>query len=69
MIGPYLFEENGRRVTVNGERYRTMLNDLFPAVLENNLEEVWFQQDGVTYQTATLTIDLSKTKFGGEMVQ
>lgn len=69
VIGPYFFEENGRRVTVNGERYRTMLNGFFfPAVDQNNLQDLWFQQDGATCHTATVTMDLLKRKFGDKII-
>lgn len=69
VIGPYFFELGGRRVTVDGERYRTMLTEFFfPAVVENNLEDMWFQQDGATCHTATLTIDLLKTRFGDKII-
>ena len=49
VIGPYFFvDENDRHVTVNGERYRAMLEDyLWPELDELDINDMWFQQDGV----------------------
>ncbi|CAH2000968.1 unnamed protein product [Acanthoscelides obtectus] len=47
IIGPYFFkDDNGRNVTVNGERYQLDLADM------------WFQQDGATCHTAHETMAL-----------
>ena len=48
VIGPYFFvDENDRHVTVNGERYRAMLEDyLWPKLDELDINDIWFQQDG-----------------------
>ena len=44
---------------VNGERYRAMLNEfLFPKIEEDDLDEIWFQQDEATCHTGNVTIDL-----------
>ena len=66
VIGPYFFVgENDRHVTVNGERYRAKLEDyLWPELDELDINDMWFQQDGATSQTARITIDLLKGKFG-----
>lgn len=70
VIGPYFFENaQGQRVTVNGVRYRAMLNDyFFPIVVANNLEEFWFQQDGATCHTANETIALLQGQFGDNVI-
>ena len=40
-------------VTINGDRYRAMLNEfLFTKMEEENTENTWLQQDGVTCHTA-----------------
>ena len=54
VIRPYFFvEENDRHVTVNGERYRAMLEDyLWPESDEIEINDMWFQQDGATSHTA-----------------
>ena len=61
MIGPYFFVvENDRHVTVNGERYRAMLEDyLWPELDELDINDMWFEQDGATSHTARVTIDLN----------
>lgn len=66
IIGPYFFRnEAGDAVTVNGERYRNMLNDfLWPELEEIDISEMWFQQDGAPCHTANETIALLKGKFG-----
>ncbi|CAH1988625.1 unnamed protein product [Acanthoscelides obtectus] len=48
IIGPYFFkDDNGRNVTVNGERYRAMITNFFlPKMEELDLCDLWFQQDG-----------------------
>ena len=61
MLGPYWFEDSrGRTVTVNGERYREVLNrineDLKQLYTPNQKKSLWFQQDGATPFTAHATI-------------
>lgn len=66
IIGPYFFKDDGgRNVTVNGERYRSMITDFFvPQVNDRNMEEFWFQQDGATCHTSRDTITLLEETFG-----
>uniref|UniRef100_A0AAF5DMY1 DUF4817 domain-containing protein n=1 Tax=Strongyloides stercoralis TaxID=6248 RepID=A0AAF5DMY1_STRER len=46
IIGPYFFEdEDGQTVTVNGLRYREMIQNFLVPQLEGE-EEMWFQQSG-----------------------
>ena len=47
IIGPYFFRnEEGAAVTVNGVRYRHILNTFFfPKMQELNIDISWFQQD------------------------
>ena len=65
VIGPYFFmDENDPHVTVNGERYRAMLEDyLWPELDKLDINDMWFQQDGATSHTSRVTIDLLKGKF------
>ena len=44
IIGPFFFENEQRAaVTVNGERYRVMLNEfLFPEFKEDEMDDIWF---------------------------
>ena len=48
IIGPYFFEnEAGAAVSVNGWRYRTMINEfLWPQFDDMDVNDVYFQQDG-----------------------
>ena len=45
IIGPFFFEnEQGEDVTVNGDRYRAMLNEfLFTKIEEEDIGNIWFQ--------------------------
>ena len=44
IIGLFFFEnERAAAVTVNGERYRAMLNEfLFPKIEEDDMDDIWF---------------------------
>ncbi|GFU49465.1 hypothetical protein TNCV_2308281 [Trichonephila clavipes] len=56
-------------VTVNGDRYRAMITNFFiPELNNHDLQELWFQQDGATCQTARATIDLLKDMFGDRLI-
>ena len=68
--GLYFFvDENDRHVTVNGERYRVMLEDyLWPELDELDINDMWFQHDVATSHTARVTIDLLKGKFGERVI-
>lgn len=69
IIGPYFFQENGRAVTVNSERYLTMIQEFFvPALGDLELDSVWFQQDGATAHTDTDTMDFLRKAFPGRLV-
>ena len=48
VIGLFFFaNEQGKVVTVNGDRYRVMLNEiLFTKIEEEDIGNIWFQQDG-----------------------
>ena len=47
---------------MNGKRYRAMLNEfLFPKIEEDDMDNIWFQQDGATCHTANVTIYLLLT--------
>ena len=70
IIGPFFFEgDDGEAVSVNGDRYRAMVNTFLRPEIENNdIEDYWFQQDGATAHTARQTIDLLKKMFPGRLV-
>lgn len=66
IIGPYFFEDgNERAVTVNGERYRQMLQTFRGAL---NRDDMWFQQDGATAHTARDTLRLLRNFFPGRII-
>ena len=54
IIGPFFFENEQREaVTVNSDNYRAMLNEfLFTKIEEEDIGNIWFQQDGATCHTA-----------------
>ena len=70
IIGPYFFEnEAGAAVSVNGLRYRTMINEfLWPELKDMDVDDVYFQQDGATYHTSGETIGFLREKFSGRMI-
>ena len=53
IIGQFFFEnDQGEAVTVNGDRYRAMLNEfLFTKIDEEDIGNIWFQQYGTTCHT------------------
>ncbi|GFY17726.1 putative transposable element [Trichonephila clavipes] len=55
IIGPYFFKnDEGHNVTVNGDRYRAMINNFFIPELNNH--DLWFQQEGsVDHQSVVST--------------
>ncbi|GFV53478.1 transposase [Trichonephila clavipes] len=56
-------------VTVNGDRYRAMIINIFiPELNNHDVQELWFQQDGATCHTARATIDLLKDTFGDRLI-
>ncbi|GFW64147.1 transposable element Tc3 transposase [Trichonephila clavipes] len=70
IIGPYFFKnDEGRNVTVNGDRYRAMVTNFFiPELNNHDVQELWFQQDGATCHTSRATIDLLKDTFGDRLI-
>ena len=55
----FLENEQGEAVTVNGDRYRAMLNEfLFTKIEEGDIGNIWFQQDSPTCHTAEATVDV-----------
>ena len=65
IIGPLFFEnEQGETVTVNGDRYRAMLNEfLFTKIEEEDIGNIWFQQDGATCHTPEAILDVLRLAF------
>ena len=70
IVGPVFFEnEQGVAVTVNGDRYRAMLNEfLFPKIEEEDIGNNWFQQDGAMCHTAKATLDILRLVFEDRII-
>ncbi|GFY25598.1 uncharacterized protein TNCV_2487181 [Trichonephila clavipes] len=70
IIGPYFFKnDEGHNVTVNGDRYRAMISNVFiPELNNHDIQELWFQQDGATCHTARAAIDLLKDTIGDRLI-
>jgi len=54
-------------VTVNGERYWTILKDFVKHAIQNK-PRMWFQQDGATCHTAKQTMRLLSQIFGNRIL-
>lgn len=70
VIGPYFFEDDeGTAVTVNGERYRAMLNNFLSPQLEVlGLEDMWLQQDDATAHTSRETMAILRNMFPARLI-
>ncbi|GFW20152.1 putative DD41D transposase [Trichonephila clavipes] len=70
IIGPYFFKnDEGHNVTVNGDRYATMItNFCIPELNNHDVQELWFQQDDATCHTARAKTDLLKDTFGDRLI-
>ena len=65
IIEQFFFKnEQGEAVTVNGVRYRAMLNEfLFTKIEEKDIGNIWFQQDGAMCHTAEASLDVLRPIF------
>ncbi|GFW68807.1 uncharacterized protein TNCV_3640211 [Trichonephila clavipes] len=69
LVESFFKNDEGHNVTVNGDRYRAMITNLFiPELNNHDVQELWFQQDGATCHTARATIDLLKDTFGDRLI-
>ena len=70
IIGPFFFEyEQGECITVNGDRYRAMLNEfLFTTIVEEYIGNIWFHQDVATCHTAEATLDVLRPVFEDHII-
>ena len=71
IIGPFFFEnEQGEEVTVNGDRYRTMLNEfLFTKTEEENISTFGFKRKVLhATQPAKATLDVLRPVFGDRII-
>ena len=54
----FLRNVQGEAVTVNGDSYRVMLNEFFfTKIEEEDIGNIWFQQDSATWHTAEAILD------------
>ena len=65
ITGPVFFEnEQGETVTVNGARYRAVLNEfLFTKIEEKDIGDIWFQQDSAACHKAEATLDVLRPEY------
>ena len=70
IIGIVFFEnEPGEAVTVNDDRYWAMLNEfLFTQIEDEDIGNIWFQQDGATCHSAKATLDVLRPVFEDRIV-
>ena len=61
IIGYFFKNQAEEQVTVNGDRYRTM-------IINVDLEEMWFQKDGTMCHTANATIDVLRKQFDEKII-
>lgn len=66
-LGPYFFQnETGIAITVNGQRYRSMIsNFMWPTLVDMDTDYVRFQKDSATCHTTHTTIGLLHERFEG----
>jgi len=70
IIGPYFFQnEAGIAITVNGERYRSMIrNFLWLKMDDMDTDNMWFQQDDATCHTPHATMNILHERFEGMVI-
>ena len=70
MIGPFFFDnEQGEAVTVSGDRYRDILNAfLFTKIEEEDINNIWLQQDSATCHTAEATLYVLRPVFDDRII-
>ena len=65
----FLRKWTGEAVTVNGDHYRAMLNELlFTKIKKEDIGNIWFQQDGTIWHTAEATLDVLRTVFEDHII-
>ena len=67
----FFFEnEQGEAITVNGDRYRAMLNEvLFTKIEEDDIVNIWFQKDSDTSHTVEATLDVLRPVFADPIIK
>ena len=67
---PFFFENvQVEAFTVNDDHYRAMLNEfLFIKIEEQDIGNIWFQQDGSRYHTVAATLDVLHPVFKDRII-
>ena len=61
--------KQGEAVIVHGDRYRAMLNEfLFTKIKEEDIGNIWFQQNGATCYTAEAILDVLRSVFENRII-
>ena len=70
IIGPFFFDnEQGKNVTVNGDRYRAMLGEFwFIKIQDEDIGNISFLQDGATCHTEEATHDVLRPVFEDRII-
>lgn len=68
IIGPYFFEEDSKTVTINSNRYLTMLDTFVMPQLRQFPGYLWFQQDGATSHTARSVLNFLRDNFPDRLI-
>ena len=70
IIATFFFEnEQGEAVTVNDDRYWAVLNEfLFTKIEQENIGNIWFQQDCPTCHTTEATLDVLRPLFEDRII-
>jgi len=72
LIGPYIFEEDGKHVYVDKDRYQNMINNYFVPTLKeivgSKFDKQVFMQDGASPRTSKLSLSLLSSIFGDNIL-
>ena len=65
----FFLNEAGAAVSVNGFRYRTIINEfLWPKLEDMDVDDVYFQHEGATCHTNSKTISFLREKFPDRVI-
>ncbi|GFU50513.1 putative LOC100569746 [Trichonephila clavipes] len=63
------YEDFNHSQCLNGDWYRAMITNIFiPELNNHDVQELWFQQDGVSCHAARATIDFLRDTFGDRLI-
>ena len=65
----WMVDEAGRPVSVNGDRYQSLLQDVWPEVRhQSSRRRYWVMQDGATSHTTAVNLNFLLDKFRGRVI-